>query len=83
MTKSFCFGTFSFISKDIITVVIDYRVAPDDPFPAAIIDTLSTVEYVLKRCQSPIHVIGQSAGGNLAAVMTLETHRRYPGRIKR
>lgn len=63
--------------------MIDYRVAPDDPFPAAIIDTLSTVEYVLENSKSPVHIIGQSAGGNLAAVMAMEAHRKYPGRIKR
>ena len=77
-----CYNQSS-IKKEMVTVVIDYRVAPDHPFPAAVIDTLSTIEYVIQNSKSPIHVIGQSAGGNLAAVMSLEAHRRYPGRIKR
>ena len=44
---------------------INYRLAPEHPFPAAIYDTYSAYEWLINEGISPEHIIvsGQSAGG--------------------
>lgn len=49
-------------------VSIDYRLAPEHPFPAALDDTLNAV----RALEGPVAVAGDSAGGNLAAVAALK-----------
>lgn len=67
-----------------VLITPDYRLAPENPFPAAIIDALSTLDFVIAHVpnQVPIHIFGVSAGGNLAATLVLEANRKFPGRIK-
>ncbi|MEO1831291.1 MAG: alpha/beta hydrolase [Akkermansiaceae bacterium] len=62
-----------------VTVVsVEYRPAPDDVFPAAINDCYTATRYVsdhastLQIDQSRIAVAGDSAGGNLAAAVSLK-----------
>lgn len=66
----------------IVTISVDYGLAPEHPFPVAIMDALSVVEYLLKgnasRC---LHLSGESAGANISMVTGLEAFRKYPGRI--
>ncbi|WP_338889281.1 alpha/beta hydrolase [Rhodococcus sovatensis] len=50
-------------------VSVDYRLAPEHPFPAALDDCLSVVEY-LQNLSHRIVVAGDSAGGNLAAAVS-------------
>jgi len=73
------------VSPDILLITPDYRLAPEYPFPAAIIDGLSVVNFLLENIpkHTPINLCGVSAGGHLAAVSLLETHRKFPGRIRR
>lgn len=58
-------------------VNVDYRLAPEHKFPAAVDDTLASVEWALAgvdgRAIDPAKVAvgGDSAGGNLAAVVAL------------
>lgn len=49
------------------TLLVDYRVAPDHPFPAALDDCVTAYRWLLKRGISArgIVVAGDSAGGNL------------------
>ena len=56
-----------------ITVyAIDYRLAPDHVFPAALDDCMAAYREVLAQVDAPNLVVGgASAGGNLAAAMLL------------
>lgn len=67
-----------------VIVDVEYSMAPEYPFPAAIIDVLSVVEFLLDGNPSRnIHIGGPSAGGYLALLAGFEAFRKYPGRISR
>jgi len=57
-------------------VLVDYRKAPEFPFPAAVEDCWQALRWVddnlarIAGVRVPLIVAGDSAGGNLAAVMT-------------
>ncbi|MGI5271405.1 alpha/beta hydrolase [Nonomuraea sp. CA-218870] len=57
-----------------VVVSVDYRLAPEHPFPAAADDAWTVVRDVFARpafyqCDGKVAVVGDSAGGNLAAVV--------------
>jgi len=62
---------------DAVVVSIEYRLAPEHPFPAGLDDCyaglLWTVEHAVEFGADPrrLGVMGESAGGNLAAVVAL------------
>ena len=53
---------------------IDYRLAPENPFPAAIDDTYTAYNWILKQGINPKNIIlsGQSAGGGLCLALLLK-----------
>jgi acetyl esterase len=51
---------------------VEYRLAPESPFPAAVDDCIAATRFVSEHSKSSrIAVGGDSAGGNLAAVVAL------------
>ena len=55
-------------------VSVDYRLAPEHPFPAALDDCLEAYRFAVQSGISPRRIVmaGDSAGGNLALALLLE-----------
>lgn len=64
-------GLYSEVSNGAAVLTIDYRVAPEHPFPAALYDALYAYNWLLEHGYTEEHIIlaGDSAGGGLAMAL--------------
>lgn len=68
--------------SDCVVVQVDYRLAPEHPFPAAVDDCYAALEWLGHHAQeiggdpNCIAAAGDSAGANLAAVMAILARER-------
>lgn len=66
---------FFAIEAGVDVLLVDYRLAPEHPFPAAIDDALAAWDYAVEHAehwglsQNQLIIAGDSAGGNIAAVL--------------
>lgn len=62
---------YSEIGHGMCVLTIDYRVAPEEPYPAALEDAVSAYSWLLERGYSGNQIIlaGDSAGGGLAMAL--------------
>mgnify|MGYP000851681051 CR=1 FL=1 len=72
-----------------IVVSVDYRLAPEHPFPAALEDCYEAArvlfcdENLLNVYKDDITLIGDSAGGNLAAALSLMARDKKEFKVRR
>src|SRR4051812_4893484 len=65
-----------------VVATVDYRLAPEFPFPTATEDCYSALRWLVEHAEEveidPARIVvgGESAGGNLAAVLALMTRDR-------
>lgn len=67
-------------------LLIDYRLAPENPFPAALDDALAAYRWLLETGYPPEHIAigGDSAGGGLALATALslrDDHNKMPAAL--
>ncbi|KAI0275098.1 alpha/beta hydrolase fold-domain-containing protein [Gloeopeniophorella convolvens] len=68
-----------------VVVSVDYRLAPENPYPEAVEDAIEALQWVWGRGATKINIDpkriavgGSSSGGNLAAVLTHKAAQLYP-----
>lgn len=57
-----------------VVVALDYRLAPEHPFPAGLQDVEAAIDASASRWPGDVVVMGDSAGANLATVATRRLH---------
>jgi acetyl esterase len=68
-------------------VLVEYRLAPEHRYPTAVDDSYAALEWVAEHLsdiagtEDPLMVAGDSAGGNLAAIMAVRARDRSGPRI--
>lgn len=69
---------------EMIVISVDYRLAPEHKFPAAVDDAIAAAKWVSLNAKSlgidanRISVGGDSAGGNLAAIVAIDARQNGP-----
>ena len=69
------------IEASVTVIALNYRLAPEHKFPAAVDDCLAATRHILSSCETfrlqpgKIALAGDSAGGNLSAVVCNELNK--------
>jgi acetyl esterase/lipase len=71
--------------QPLVTISVEYSLAPKFPFPNGVIEAMSIVDYLLaSNPHRKLHVTAASAGAGIALPVVLEAERtKFPGRIVR
>ncbi|KAF8056307.1 alpha/beta hydrolase fold-domain-containing protein [Lyophyllum atratum] len=79
------FSTNMSVGAKCVVLSVDYRLAPEHPYPAAVEDAIESLDWVVQNGKrelnidtSRIAVGGSSSGGNLAAILALKAAERSP-----
>lgn len=70
------------LKADAVVVSVDYRLAPEHRFPAAVEDSIAAYAWVREHAEElgmvpkAVGVMGDSAGGNLSAVVSIAARDR-------
>ncbi|KAF8220549.1 hypothetical protein L208DRAFT_1372681 [Tricholoma matsutake] len=79
------FSTNICVRANCVVISVDYRLAPEHPYPAAIEDAIESLHWVLNNGKanlnintSKIAVGGSSSGGNIAAILSLKAVQSTP-----
>ncbi|MCD8232151.1 MAG: alpha/beta hydrolase [Clostridiales bacterium] len=66
-------GLFSELGHGVSVLSPDYRVAPEDPYPAALEDAVASYDWLLANGWTPDRIVlaGASAGGGLAMALCM------------
>lgn len=72
-------GFYAEAGRGLQVLSIDYRVAPENPYPAALEDAVKAYKWILNAAYEPKHIVvaGDSAGGGLS--MSLVAYLRDHG----
>lgn len=64
-------GLYSEVSHGMSVLTVDYRVAPEHPYPAALLDAYAAYQWLLDQgwFSEQIILVGDSAGGGLAMAL--------------
>ncbi|KAH0584741.1 hypothetical protein H2248_008013 [Termitomyces sp. 'cryptogamus'] len=85
ITSETSFATRMAVGAHCVVISVDYRLAPENPYPAAVEDAIDALDWVMQNGAnslgintSRIAVGGSSSGGNLAAILCLKAAERNP-----
>ncbi|EKM81392.1 hypothetical protein AGABI1DRAFT_72317 [Agaricus bisporus var. burnettii JB137-S8] len=77
------FATQMVNAANCVAVSVDYRLAPENKYPAAVEDAIEALDWVLSKGPTEININpsrisvgGSSSGGNIAAILSLKAAER-------
>jgi acetyl esterase len=62
-------------------ISVEYRLAPEHPYPAPLDDVYAALQWAGKHCSSPLVLAGESAGANLAAACAIRARDAGVSRV--